>query len=284
MNWHLNGKIYNGSDKKVGVRIDGVDYIAKFPECWYTEYIASNIMKNYGLNCHTVLEGNDYCLIRDFTSTGTELKSFLSLNQSSVDTELDNKTYSYEDVIYIINNYSKLIDKEQAIVQFWDMFIFDAVLANRDRHGGNWGFLVNEKYAEIAPIYDNGGCLFPSMKEPKLDFEFLSIRSDYFPASLLKINGKRTNYKEVLQSGMFEVLNNRLKIFDLDLFYKSLFKTLYSSKNIPDNHLKFYLMVSIMRCLHFVFKVSLSDAYNESMKLRCLYEKGESNHGENTTN
>ena len=48
----------------------------------------------------------------------------------------------------------------QAVI---DMFVFDAVICNTDRHFGNYGVLVDNKTNEIkdiAPIFDNGLSLF----------------------------------------------------------------------------------------------------------------------------
>ena len=44
-----------------------------------------------------------------------------------------------------------------------DMFIFDAIILNQDRHMGNFGFLVDNRTNKIAapsPIFDNGLSLF----------------------------------------------------------------------------------------------------------------------------
>ena len=44
-----------------------------------------------------------------------------------------------------------------------DMFVFDAVIANTDRHFGNFGFLVNSKTNQVigpAPLFDHGNSLF----------------------------------------------------------------------------------------------------------------------------
>ena len=44
-----------------------------------------------------------------------------------------------------------------------DMFVFDAVILNQDRHLGNFGFLIDNNTNKIissAPIFDNGLSLF----------------------------------------------------------------------------------------------------------------------------
>ena len=48
---------------------------------------------------------------------------------------------------------------------FADMMIFDALVCNVDRHGGNYGLLVDNKTnkpIKFAPVFDNGLSLFHS--------------------------------------------------------------------------------------------------------------------------
>ena len=51
------------------------------------------------------------------------------------------------------------------------MYVLDSFLGNFDRHGGNWGFVVNakEKYSKFSPIYDCGSCLYPQMSDKEMD-------------------------------------------------------------------------------------------------------------------
>lgn len=47
--------------------------------------------------------------------------------------------------------------------QYEDMLLFDSIIANQDRHLGNWGVLVNNntgEFLQMAPIFDNGFSLF----------------------------------------------------------------------------------------------------------------------------
>lgn len=58
-----------------------------------------------------------------------------------------------------------LLAKDEAIADphFRDIFLFDAIVHNTDRHLGNLGFLVDNDRNEIigaAPIFDNGNSLF----------------------------------------------------------------------------------------------------------------------------
>ena len=58
-----------------------------------------------------------------------------------------------------------LLSKDEAIAdpRFRDIFLFDAIVFNTDRHLGNLGFLIDNETNEIvgpAPIFDNGNSLF----------------------------------------------------------------------------------------------------------------------------
>ena len=47
--------------------------------------------------------------------------------------------------------------------QYEDMMLFDSIIANQDRHLGNWGVLVDNdtgEFLKVAPIFDNGFSLF----------------------------------------------------------------------------------------------------------------------------
>ena len=76
-----------------------------------------------------------------------------------------------------------MLRKEDAIndPRFADVFFFDAVVFNTDRHMGNFGFLVDNDANEIsgvAPIFDNGYSLFSrAISKPgkKVD-EFSDLR------------------------------------------------------------------------------------------------------------
>lgn len=61
----------------------------------------------------------------------------------------------------VINYYESL--GPQYIKALHDMFVFDAVICNTDRHFGNFGFLVNNETNKIvapAPLFDHGNSLF----------------------------------------------------------------------------------------------------------------------------
>jgi hypothetical protein len=95
--------------------------------------------------------------------------------------------------------------------RFWDTFIVDALIANFDRHAGNWGYLVNIVTGDIknAPVYDCGASLFARLDEDKLE-EVLNDpvemhnRIFSYPRSAIQNNNTKINYHDFITS-----LNNK---------------------------------------------------------------------------
>lgn len=106
---------------------------------------------------------------------GTICKSFLGEENSSlfeaVDyfgaqfDENDLLMYTIESAIQIAKNFG--LEKE-----FISMCIFDYLIANQDRHCGNWGFIETPNEPDIkkmAPLYDNGSSLFNGLSDEKIE-------------------------------------------------------------------------------------------------------------------
>lgn len=238
---YKNGKNYGGTTYKFGITYNGKDYLVKYPKdndlSVFTEYIASNLICSLGFKCQVVKIGyhgdTPVNIIEDFTDDCCELHSYKDTRQSSEDTDMSDKEYTYDDILYLIEKYLKLseVDKALCIEQFWDMYIVDALLANRDRHWGNWGYLAyaNNHY-KVAPLYDNGACLFPSISAvihqyPSADF--MRERIFTFPASLMRIKRQdrsyRTNYYEIINSHNYKGLDARLEQFISRTSWKEIF-------------------------------------------------------------
>ena len=77
----------------------------------------------------------------------------------------------------------RVVSRDEALVdpRFADIFFFDAVIFNTDRHMGNFGYLVDNDTNEIvgaAPIFDNGYGLFSLALDRRGDShdEFCDLR------------------------------------------------------------------------------------------------------------
>lgn len=286
-----NGKIYNGTTRKFGITLNGVDYIVKFPKdadmSVYCEYLASNFIRELGISCHEVTLGvyNGVLvnLIKDFTcESNMTLHSFKDTKQSSEDTELTDKEYTYEDVLYLIDKHLKMTDeaKVEAKQHFWDMFICDALIGNRDRHWGNWGYLKSvskEGNYVFAPLYDNGAGLYPGISkvidayaDSATRKQFLHDRVFVFPASLFKIRkpdrAYRSNYAEMFQDvSVSRIFEERVNRFRHNTSYEKVFNTMqHLASEIPlePAYRRFYTEVVTLRCMCIVFRMDFDEAYD----------------------
>lgn len=201
-----NHEIYNGSEAKCGVTIDGVNYVLKRQKKdWNnvkSEYVASKVIKWLGGNVHDVRlaeeNGSLVVLCKDFTQDGSMLRSIFELNESSIDTDVSKHEYFFEDIMYEISSMTKC-DVTEFKEQFLQMYVFDTILGNPDRHAGNWGILSSQQGSIMAPIFDNGASLFPRANPEDLSVEWLEERIKVFPNSKIMFEGvrKRSSYYEM---------------------------------------------------------------------------------------
>jgi hypothetical protein len=224
-----NNKIYSGAERKIGITIDGEDYIIKFRKKTrfgirnnhISEYIGSRIFNLLGITVQETYlgtyKGEEIVAIKDFVTEGQNFVAFNDIGESSIDEDKENLTYSYDDIQNILRVNNKLTDVNQTIEMFWKIYVVDALLGNSDRHGGNWGFIKENNEYRLAPVFDNGSCLFPSLTD---EAEMQSImdsqeetdkRIYIFPSSQILLNGKKSSYYEVIGSLKYSECNKALE-------------------------------------------------------------------------
>ena len=231
-------KYYGGKNGgKICIIYNKENYMLKFPSMKDTfineheysnscisEYISCNILKTLGLNVQETILGtykinnNEKIVVacKDFTSDGTIFKQFAELKNSQIETSKNGYGTELSEIIETIEN-QLIYDVKKLKDFFWDMFIADSLIGNFDRHNGNWGFLINEnqKKIDIAPIYDCASCLYSQLTDENIskiinDEEEMNARVFVFPTSALKLNDKKINYFEYINSVKNEDCNNAL--------------------------------------------------------------------------
>ena len=213
---------YSGSEKKKTLIYNNKTYLVKFPDPIreknknisyinnaFSEYVGSNIFRLSGFEVQTTILGTYFyngknkivCACEDFTDFNHSLYEFEKL---ALSTNPDKKIETdLNDILEVIND-NKIIDSEDSIQKFWNMFIIDSLIGNTDRHNGNWGFLINNETKEIkfAPIYDCGSCLNPMLEDDYLskinDTELKNLALNCY--SCIKENGKKINYMSFISS------------------------------------------------------------------------------------
>lgn len=226
--YELNGKYYGGSERKEGITIDGEDYMIKYRKHTafgkrnnhVSEFVGSHIFELCGFNSHVTFlglrNGEQVVACKDFNVEGKQFVPFNDVGESTLDQDKETYQYDYEDIMKMLRDNSKLTDVKETISMFWQIYIMDALLGNFDRHGANWGFIKENNRYSLAPVFDNGSCLFPNLTDEN---EMASIinseieidkRIYEFPTSQVKLNGKKSSYFEVINSLQFDECNKAL--------------------------------------------------------------------------
>ncbi len=256
-NCKLSNIRYGGSERKLGILIDDQPYMLKFQTMTkfgkrnnhLSEFLGSHIFDNLGFNVHKTYLGkykNEWVVAcKDFVIDGFEFVPFNDVGESTIETDKEKYQYSYKDIIILLDKNRKITDIDETISIFFEMYIVDALIGNFDRHGANWGFLKRDNKYTLAPIFDNGSCLFPQMiNEDEMEFilndeKEINKRIYEFPTSQIKLNNRKSSYFDVISSLKFKECNDALVKIYPRINIKEI-NNLIDSLYISNIHKKFY--------------------------------------------
>jgi hypothetical protein len=189
----------------------------------FSEYIGCHILESAGFDVQKTLLGNLTVVGRNgmdrvhpvvacenFVPDGYSLVEFKTI-ESALLSRKPPKIPEIDDIYGILTHENAYFGKEfgeQALEQYWDLFIMDALLGNFDRHANNWGYLVNDRTGDIqfAPVYDCGSCLYPQLTDDALgnilnSRDEIQMRIEKFPqAALTGEDGKKISYLRYIAS------------------------------------------------------------------------------------
>ena len=263
--YELNGKYYGGSEKKEGISINGEDYMIKYQKHTafgkrnnhISEFIGSHIFELCGFEAHKTYlgyrAGEQVVACKDFNVPGKQFVPFNDVGESTLDQDKETYQYDYEDIMQMLRDNSKITNVQDTISMFWRIYIMDALLGNFDRHGSNWGFIKENNSYTLAPVFDNGSCLFPNlvdeaeMKEIMESEEETDKRIFKFPTSQVKLNGKKSSYFEVIYSLQFEECNDALRYVMMQLDMSEVEKMIDETPLISDVQRAFYKHMTTAR-------------------------------------
>ncbi len=257
----LSGRYYGGSEKKLGIIFNKEKYMLKFQKKTpfgfryntISEYIGSHVYQMLGFNVQLTYLGtfkNDNVVAcKDFVIDNFQFVPFNDIGESTIDIDKEKYQYSYEDILELLNINKKLTNVNETITSFFEMYIVDALLGNFDRHGANWGFLKKDNKYYLAPVFDNGSCLFPNLtNEDEMtlimkDEKEINNRVYKFPTSQIKLNGNKSSYFEVISSLKFKEINAALiKIYPL-IDLEKIFNLIDEIECISETHKQFYKLM-----------------------------------------
>ena len=271
-------RYYSGAERKKSILINEKPYLVKFRKKsreglrynHVSEYLGSHIFALLGIETQEtflgIYKGENVVVIQDFLGEDEVFVPFNGVGDSSLEQDKEKYQYSYEDIIEMLQDNVKLTDVEQTIDLFWDMFVIDALIANFDRHGSNWGFIKKDNKYRLSPIFDNGSSLFPQLNtDEKIaavleNQEEIDMRIYKFPTSQVKYKGKKSSYYEIISSLAFKECNNALIRVVERIDFDKIHKLIDSVENISEKRREFYKTILKQR-----YEKILLKSYNELM-------------------
>ena len=219
---------YGGSERKIGIWINDEPYMLKFQKDTkfgkrnnhLSEFLGSHVFELLGIEVHKTFLGEYFgekvVACKDFVTDGYEFVPFNDVGESTIDTDKEKHQYTYEDIILLLEKNRKLTKVNETVSAFFEIYLVDALLGNFDRHGANWGFLKKEVKYQLAPVFDNGSCLFPGLvNEDEMRFVLenegeIDERVYRFPTSQIKLGDRKSSYFEVISSLRYKECNEAL--------------------------------------------------------------------------
>ena len=218
---------YGGTERKFGVNVDGFEYMIKFQKQTnfgvkrfnhVSEYVGCHIFEMLGFDVQEtylgLYNGEQVVACKNFITDGYQFVPFNDVGESSLERDKETYQYSYDDIMRMLYDNVKLTDVKETVEMFWNIYTVDALLGNFDRHGGNWGFLKKNNRYSLAPVFDNGSCLFPqltdddAMEKIMSSEELTNERIYKFPTSQVQLGGRKSSYYEVIDSLSFKECND----------------------------------------------------------------------------
>ena len=225
----LSERYYGGSEKKIGVLIGNSEYMLKFQTRTafglrmnhVSEYLGCHVFELMGIPAQESYlgryMGEEVVACKNFIGAGEQFVPFNDVGESTLDQDRERYQYEYADVMEMLRDNSKLTHVQETIAAFWQIYVIDALLGNFDRHGSNWGFIKKDRAYSLAPVFDNGSCLFPQMTDEEEMKRIMTSREETdrrvytFPTSQIRLMGKKSSYFEIIHSLAFSECNSALK-------------------------------------------------------------------------
>lgn len=261
----LSGKFYTGAERKTGIRLENEDYIVKFPKNCPTgptlshisEYLGCHIFAATGMQTQETwlgtYQGEEVVVMKDFTSATDIFVPFHDVGDSSLDIKREKLSYSYSDIMAQLEANRKLTAVGETVSAFWDMYILDAYIGNFDRHGSNWRFLKNNNQYRLAPVFDNGSCLFPRLASDDQCQKVLQSGDEMrkriyqFPTSHIQLNGRKSSYYEVISSHQFPACDKALKRIGERLNLETVYELIQGVETMSGKRKEFLICMLQMR-------------------------------------
>ena len=174
---------YEGSDQKRAIIYNNKRYMLKmsdkissenrnelnssYSNSMFSEHICCNIVKTLNFDVQNTLLGSitmqsstgeakiiPVVACENFLNANEELLEFKKI-QNALQADKPGKIPKLNEIYEILGKENLYLSKDLAqlgLERYWDTFIIDALLGNYDRHGNNWGFIINKNTMNLIII------------------------------------------------------------------------------------------------------------------------------------
>lgn len=165
------------------------------------------------LGYYSTKNSDEYLAVacKDFCDANTRLNEFSMIRNAIICSRSEGSNKHLMSILLALEE-QQFVSVEEIQERFWDMVVVDALIANFDRHTGNFGILSNEieQWHKIAPVYDCGSSLYPALFTDKQLEDILLSKDEQleriydFPMSTYRdANGKKISYLDLLSSNNY---------------------------------------------------------------------------------
>lgn len=218
---------YGGTCRKDGLLApNGTRYMVKFQKRQgyanniVSEYVASHVLGVLGYQVQETelgtLHGEVVVACRNFVPPDVALVEFGTFLRKHYDSGNIERIPNIKQVYEILETDRILSPQTDRFKScFWERFIADALVGNPCRYHGDFGYLVRDDgFVTAAPIYDNGGSLFPELSEDEMaaileNPKEITWRARVCPKAAFTLRPDvKVGYYDLMSSGIFDELTN----------------------------------------------------------------------------
>lgn len=262
---------FEGSERKFAIYYNGSTYMVKEPDPireknnklsymnnTFSEHIGCRIFSMLNIPVqetflakYTRPDGKTEIVVacKDFRESGQQLYEADKIAKSIIDCN-EIKKPDFRDIENIFERVENHM-AEDAKQRFWDIFVVDALIGNKDRHLGNWGFLSSDqRHLKLAPVYDCGSSLGALVDEKQiqicLDKPGIMSNMELNIMTRFKIGGKLTTYRDMLLTPPYQ-LKISIKNIVPKIKLEEINKLVDSIQELSNNRRKFIKQSIAMR-------------------------------------
>ena len=262
---------FGGSEKKKRLVFDGRIYMVKFPDRvreqknelsymnnQFSEDIGCKIYKTLGFETQNTFlatyrigaESKIVVACEDFTQDGDRLIEFHKLSLEHIENDSLRTQANIDKVMEVIEAAKQITDKADFTRKFWDMFVVDGFIGNRDRNLDNWGALEDsEKNLRFAPIYDCGSSLSPLITEDAMRSALNNMnifkREEFNVYSCYRINRNKILFSEFMKTPPDELREAILRVVPKIMASKKKIEKIIDETPVMSDIHKRYLKTSL---------------------------------------